>query len=99
MAGNVSEWCADAFDESAYNFAHDLNMYYNYDAKDNELAVQKRKVIRGGSWKDIGFYLQVTARQYEYQDTCKSYVGFRCVQSYLGRKKGDSPKTESNVYN
>ncbi len=99
MAGNVSEWCADAFDESAYNFAHDLNMYYNYDAKDSENAVQKRKVVRGGSWKDIGYYMSVVARQYEYQDTCKSYVGFRCVQSYLGRKKGDSPKTESNVYN
>ncbi|MEI6694826.1 MAG: SUMF1/EgtB/PvdO family nonheme iron enzyme [Bacteroidota bacterium] len=99
MAGNVSEWCADAFDESAYNFAHDMNMYYSYDAKDNENAVQKRKVVRGGSWKDIGYYMSVVARQYEYQDTCKCYVGFRCVQSYLGRKKGDSPKTESNVYN
>jgi formylglycine-generating enzyme len=45
----------------------------------------KRKVIRGGSWKDIGFYMQVGTRTYEYQDTAKSYVGFRCVRSYLGR--------------
>ncbi|WP_431212250.1 SUMF1/EgtB/PvdO family nonheme iron enzyme [Puia sp. P3] len=39
----------------------------------------KRKVIRGGSWKDVGQYLQTSARTYEYQDTAKSYIGFRCV--------------------
>jgi formylglycine-generating enzyme required for sulfatase activity len=39
----------------------------------------KRKVVRGGSWKDVGFFLQNSTRTYEYQDTTKSYVGFRCV--------------------
>jgi formylglycine-generating enzyme required for sulfatase activity len=39
----------------------------------------KRKVIRGGSWKDVGNFLQTSARAYEYQDTAKSYIGFRCV--------------------
>jgi formylglycine-generating enzyme required for sulfatase activity len=53
----------------------------------------KRKVIRGGSWKDIGYYLQNGTRTYEYQDTAKSYIGFRSVMNYLGRggpnKQGD----------
>jgi len=39
----------------------------------------KRKVVRGGSWKDVGHMLQVSTRSYEYQDTAKSYIGFRCV--------------------
>lgn len=39
----------------------------------------KRKVTRGGSWKDVGFYLQTSTRNYEYMDTAKSYIGFRCV--------------------
>jgi len=39
----------------------------------------KRKVIRGGSWKDVGYFLQTSTRAYEYQDTAKSYIGFRCV--------------------
>jgi formylglycine-generating enzyme required for sulfatase activity len=39
----------------------------------------KRKVVRGGSWKDVGFFLQNSTRNYEYQDTTKSYIGFRCV--------------------
>ena len=90
MAGNVAEWTSNAFDESAYNFAHDLNPDFMYDAKDDEPEVLKRKVIRGGSWKDIGYYLQTGTRTYEYQDTAKSYIGFRCVMTYLGRAKDDN---------
>jgi formylglycine-generating enzyme required for sulfatase activity len=98
MAGNVSEWCEDAFNESAWTFGHDLNMQYTYFAKKSDPEVLKRKVIRGGSWKDISDLVRVQSRTYEYQDTCKSYVGFRCVQSYLGRSQGDNLKTSSNVY-
>jgi len=39
----------------------------------------KRKVIRGGGWKDVGYYLQTGTRTYEYQDSTKSYIGFRRV--------------------
>ncbi|MCX7697373.1 MAG: formylglycine-generating enzyme family protein [Bacteroidales bacterium] len=97
MAGNVAEWTSNAFDESAYQFAHDLNMDYQYEAKDTDPEVLKRKVVRGGSWKDIGFFMQVSSRTYEFQDTAKSYIGFRNVQTYLGRMKGDGPLS-SNVY-
>lgn len=89
MSGNVAEWTSNAYDESSYDFAHDMNMDYVYEAKDDDPPVLKRKVIRGGSWKDIGYYLQNGTRTYEYQDTAKSYIGFRNVMSYLGRAKGD----------
>ena len=89
MAGNVAEWTSNAFDESAYDFDHDLNPDYVYEAQDKEANVLKRKVIRGGSWKDVGYYLQVSSRTYEYQDTAKAYIGFRNVMTYLGRSKGD----------
>lgn len=98
MAGNVSEWTNDAFDESSYNFTWDLNPSYEYNAKESDPPVLKRKVIRGGSWKDIGYYMQVSARSFEYQDTAKCYVGFRCVQTYLGRQKSDNLSAASNVY-
>lgn len=90
MAGNAAEWTNNAYDESAYDFSHDLNPDYVYDAKDDEPTVMKRKVIRGGSWKDIGYYMQNGTRTYEYQDTAKCYIGFRCVMSYLGRAKDDN---------
>jgi len=86
MAGNVAEWTANAFDESTYSFMHDMNPDYKYNAKPNDLPAMKRKVIRGGSWKDISFFLQVGSRAFEYQDSAKSYIGFRCVRSYLGAK-------------
>lgn len=98
MAGNVAEWTNDAFDESSYNFTWDLSPSYEYNAKESDPIVLKRKVIRGGSWKDIGYYMQVSSRNYEYQDTAKCYVGFRCVQSFLGRQKGDNMTAASNVY-
>ena len=89
MSGNVAEWTNNAYSESAYEFGHDMNADYEYDAEDDEQPVYKRKVIRGGSWKDVSYYLGVGVRSYEYQDTAKSYIGFRNVMSYLGRSKGD----------
>lgn len=89
MAGNVAEWTRDAFEASSYNFSHDLNMDYEYEAKDSDAPSLKRKVIRGGSWKDVAYYLQTGTRSYEFQDTAKCYVGFRCVQNFLGRDKSD----------
>lgn len=97
MSGNVAEWTLSAYDESSYNFSWDMNPNYEYNAREEEPPQMKKKVIRGGSWKDIGYFLQVTARQYEYQDTAKSYIGFRCMQTYLGRMSGDS-KHASEVY-
>lgn len=85
MAGNVAEWTLSAFDESASTFVHDLAPTFNYEAKATDPEVLKRKVVRGGSWKDIGYFLQNSTRSYEYQDTAKSYIGFRCVTHYLGR--------------
>ena len=98
MAGNVAEWCEDAFDKSSVNFTHDLNPQYSYYAKANDPVVKKRKVIRGGSWKDVSYYITVFAKTFEYQDTACSYVGFRCVQSYMGRQRGDNLTSASNVY-
>jgi sulfatase modifying factor 1 len=87
MAGNVAEWTSTAFDESVYDFDHDLNPEYSYDALANDPPSLKRKVIRGGSWKDIGYYMQTGTRSFEYQDTTKAYVGFRSVMTFLGRGK------------
>jgi gliding motility-associated lipoprotein GldK len=84
MAGNVAEWTSAAYDESSYAFTHNMNPDYKYNAKPDDPPVMKRKVIRGGSWKDVAYYLQNSVRAYEYQDTAKSYIGFRCVRPYLG---------------
>ncbi|WP_439182920.1 SUMF1/EgtB/PvdO family nonheme iron enzyme [Carboxylicivirga taeanensis] len=84
MAGNVAEWTSSAYDESAYTFTHDFNPTYKYNALPDDPHVMKRKVLRGGSWKDVGYFLQNGTRTYEYQDSSKSFIGFRCVRDYIG---------------
>lgn len=79
MAGNVAEWTSSLYYEGGYNFQHDMNPDIRYNAKDSDPPRMKRKVLRGGSWKDVGYFLQTGTRTYEYQDTAKSYIGFRCV--------------------
>jgi gliding motility-associated lipoprotein GldK len=89
MSGNVAEWTVTSFAESAHLFTHDLNSDYQYDAKDEDGETLKRKVVRGGSWKDIAHYIQNGTRSYEFQDTANSYTGFRTVQTYIGRSIRD----------
>ena len=84
MSGNVSEWTSCAYAQNAYIFTHDLNPNFEYNAKLGDPPVLKRKVIRGGSWKDIAYFLQCGSRDYEYQDSTKPYVGFRNVRAYIG---------------
>ena len=84
MAGNVAEWTITAYDESSYNYMHDLNPNFEQNALPGDPPAMKRKVVRGGSWKDIAYFIQVGTRTFEYQDTAKSYLGFRCVRSSFG---------------
>ena len=79
MMGNVAEWTLDAFSPSYKELVHDLNPVLLYDADDNESEAMKRKVVRGGSWKDIGKQLTPSTRAYEIQNVSHSYIGFRCV--------------------
>jgi gliding motility-associated lipoprotein GldK len=85
MAGNVAEWTSSVYYEGGYNFVGDFSPDLQYNAKDEDPTTMKRKVIRGGSWKDIAYNCQVSTRNYEYQDTAKSYIGFRCVLSMAPR--------------
>jgi hypothetical protein len=85
MAGNVAEWTSSVYYEGGNNFMGDFSPDVQFNAKDEDPISMKRKVIRGGSWKDIAYNCQVSTRNYEYQDTAKSYIGFRCVLSMAPR--------------
>ena len=89
MPGNVAEWCEDDFEETGYSYAHDLNpRYIDIRIPEEDRApggAEIRKVTRGGSWKDIGYFLSCGTRSYEYADTAKSFIGFRSVVAVIGR--------------
>nr|WP_317194234.1 SUMF1/EgtB/PvdO family nonheme iron enzyme [Penaeicola halotolerans] len=82
MAGNVAEWCEDAFNPKAEATNWDLDPVY----KD---VNEPKKMVRGGSWKDMSHFLQTSTRTYEYQDEQTAYIGFRCAMTYLGRSGAD----------
>ena len=84
MAGNVSEWTDDTYDETTSAFALDMNPSYKYEAREGDLKIMRRKVLKGGSWKDVGAYLQCGMRDFEYQDVCRPSIGFRCVRTHIG---------------
>lgn len=72
MAGNVAEWT--------------LNSYNTALPEDKNPIFRKgrRKTVKGGSWKDVGFFLQNSVAQHEYQNVPRSYIGFRCVSHFPG---------------
>ncbi len=79
MAGNVSEWTSSSYFTTTYQTVADINPEIEYKMRENDPQWMKRKVVRGGSWRDVAFYLQVSTRDFEYADTSKSYIGFRCI--------------------
>ena len=80
MAGNVAEWTNSSHNSGAYDYVASLNPSMS-------LPNESKKVVRGGSWKDVAYFLRVSSRDYEYSDTSRSYIGFRTVQDYMGSQK------------
>ena len=85
MSGNVAEWTNTAYNPSSYYLGSTINP----NVVDN---ANQRKVIRGGSWKDVAYFLEVGTRDYEYGDSARSYIGFRTVQDYMGTKMKEKNK-------
>jgi gliding motility-associated lipoprotein GldK len=85
MAGNVAEWTESSYDPNAYEYVSSMN-------PNNTDTSNKRKVVRGGSWKDVAYFLQVSTRTFEYADSARSFIGFRTVQDYMGTQSTEKIK-------
>ncbi len=87
MAGNVSEWTSTAYTESVNKLTNDINPEYQYNAAKEDPYRMTRKIVRGGSWKDVAHNIRSDIRMWEYQNEQRSYIGFRCVRSQSGMVK------------
>ncbi|MDH5398885.1 MAG: SUMF1/EgtB/PvdO family nonheme iron enzyme [Cyclobacteriaceae bacterium] len=93
MSGNVAEWVLDDFNPASVPTVWDLNPEFidrRTDPEDEyyDPLVVPKKVVRGGSWKDIAYYLQTGTRTYEYRDSTRAFIGFRNAMTHLGRSSG-----------
>ncbi len=91
MAGNVSEWTSSIYSDAALAYVSTMNPSFNKSVQKGDPDYNKRRVVKGGSWKDIGYFLQNSAKAYEYPDSARSSIGFRCVTPFLGRDIRDKP--------
>jgi sulfatase modifying factor 1 len=92
MAGNVSEWTSTSYTESIDKMTSDLNPEYRYNVAKEDPYKMSRKIVRGGSWKDVAHNIRSDIRMWEYQNEQRSYIGFRCVRSRVGLGKAKRKK-------
>lgn len=78
MSGNVAEWIEDAYDQEAYILSTNLM------SKAKKGEQNPIKVVRGGSWRDVSYFLQVSTRDKETADSARAYIGFRTVMKASG---------------
>lgn len=79
MADNVSEWMTTSYYEGSENFQNRFNPDIQFGTPQSQSKFQRRKVIRGGSWKDSPSMATTANRTYDDMDASHSYIGFRIV--------------------
>ncbi len=95
MAGNVNEWVQDVYRPLSFQDMDDLNpirrdgildegdKYYDYE-NFNSLINDKVRVFKGGSWKDVAYWMSPGTRRFLEQDSSTATIGFRCAMIRAG---------------
>lgn len=94
--GNVREWVYDLYRPLSSQDVEDFNPVRRddvldpaggYDSKNNTSLIDNHaRVIKGCSWKDCGYWLQVSTRRYLDQDAADAMTGFRCAMTSVSSR-------------
>ena len=77
MAGNVSEWCWDFYEDHWYGQPSSTTD----DGRGPPIALSNR-VLRGSSCYDVAYYARVGARYGRLPNTASFILGFRCARGF-----------------
>ena len=92
MAGNMNEWVYDVYRPLTFQDADDLNPLRKdgiYDEEENyetSMFTDEIRVYKGGSWKDVAYWLAPGTRRFMHQDSATNNIGFRCAMISIGEK-------------
>lgn len=92
MAGNMNEWVYDIYRPLTFQDADDLNPMRRdgiYDEEENyqtSMFTDEIRVYKGGSWKDVAYWLAPGTRRFMHQDSASNSIGFRCAMISIGEK-------------
>jgi gliding motility-associated lipoprotein GldJ len=90
MAGNMNEWVYDVYRPMTFQDSDDLNPLRKdgvYDEEENyetSLFTDEVRVYKGGSWKDVAYWLAPGTRRFMHQDSATNNIGFRCAMISIG---------------
>lgn len=68
-----------------------------YDESNNRTTLINNdvRVFKGGSWKDMAYWLDPATRRYFPQDMATNYIGFRCAMSRVGGSAHKGKRTRN----
>jgi len=62
------------------------------------LISDKSRVVKGGSWDDMPYWLSPGTRRFLEEDESSSTIGFRCAMTHYGGPEGTSNKLENGNF-
>ncbi|SEJ14030.1 gliding motility-associated lipoprotein GldJ/gliding motility-associated lipoprotein GldJ,TIGR03530 [Cyclobacterium xiamenense] len=92
MAGNMNEWVQDVYRPLSFQDFDDLNplrkdgVYDEENTYNTTLIDDNYRVYKGGSWRDVAYWLAPGTRRFMHQDSASNHIGFRCAMIAVGGK-------------
>jgi sulfatase modifying factor 1 len=90
MAGNMNEWVQDVYRPLSFQDFDDLNplrkdgVFDDASNYNTTMISDDFRVYKGGSWRDVAYWLSPGARRFLHQDSATNHIGFRCAMIAVG---------------